>query len=227
MEDYNKLKSTFIANADTEYAKGMSAYMRNKWQYLGLRSPVRKEMQKEFLKKMKRADFETIGTYVDLFWNEPYREFQYTACEILRENVKKIPLDYIANLEQLITTKSWWDSVDSIAPTTLGDYFSKYPSQIQQVIPLWINSDNIWLKRSAILYQLKYKSRTDIEYLLYIINCLKDTNEFFINKAIGWALREYSKTNPDLVYEFVNETQLSSLSEREALKIINKTNRYE
>ncbi|MCV5062626.1 DNA alkylation repair protein, partial [Escherichia coli] len=117
-------------------------------------------------------------------------------------------------------TKSWWDSVDSIVPTFLGDIFLKHPELISAYIPKWIASDNIWLQRAAILFQLKYKQKMDEELLFWIIGQLHSSKEFFIQKAIGWVLREYAKTNPDVVWEYVQNNELAPLSKREAIKHI-------
>jgi len=124
----------------------------------------------------------------------------------------------------MITTKSWWDTVDFIAAKLVGDYFKKYPNQIGKYIQKWINSDNMWLQRTAILFQLKYKNQLDPKLLKYIIQSQLGSNEFFINKAIGWVLREYSKTNPTWVFNFVNtnEKGLSNLSKTEALRLMKK-----
>jgi 3-methyladenine DNA glycosylase AlkD len=140
----------------------------------------------------------------------------------MRLHTKSFPQNFIFDLEFYITEKSWWDSVDSIVPSSLGSYFIKYPEQIEHYIPKWVNSNNIWLQRAAILFQLKYKNKTDVIMLFSIVEQLKGGKEFFVNKAIGWALREYSKTNPLLISDFVLNQKLSNLSQREALKIINK-----
>ena len=133
---------------------------------------------------------------------------------------KHINETHIPFLEELIVTKSWWDSVDSIVPTFLGGIFLKHPELISAYIPKWIASDNIWLQRTAILFQLKYKEKMDEELLFWIIGQLHSSKEFFIQKAIGWVLREYAKTNPDAVWEYVQNNELAPLSKREAIKHI-------
>jgi 3-methyladenine DNA glycosylase AlkD len=122
-------------------------------------------------------------------------------------------------LERLITTKSWWDSVDSIAPL-VGELARKYPELVEENINHWSKHDNYWLRRASILFQLKYKDETN-EALLYdymVKNA--DSKEFFIQKAIGWALREYSKTNPKSVKAFIEGNQLAPLSIREGSKYL-------
>lgn len=225
MSEIEQLVEVFNNYRDDEIATHMSAYMRNLWPFIGLKSPVRNELQKPLISAYKKADFSDISVVIKKLWDLPEREFQYVACDLLRANSKKIPIDYIEDMECLITTKSWWDSVDSIAPSSVGVYFYKFPNQIDLYINRWIDSENIWLNRSAILFQLKYKMQTDTELLKYIIQKLNGSKEFFVNKAIGWSLREYSKVNPEWVSNFLASNQLSKLSEKEALKIIIKTNK--
>ena len=107
-----------------------------------------------------------------------------------------------------------------IAVNLLGSYFKKYPEQIEIYVEKWLKSNNIWLQRSAVLFQLKYKQQLDTELLSYVINNLLGSKEFFINKAIGWILREYGKTNPKWVLEFIDKTTLSNLSRREAVRLL-------
>jgi 3-methyladenine DNA glycosylase AlkD len=121
----------------------------------------------------------------------------------------------------MVAHKSWWDTVDFIAPKLVGEYFKIYPEQRNTYVEKWIASDNIWLQRTSILFQLKYKEEFDTEFLTYVINSLLGSKEFFINKAIGWILRQYSKVNPNWVIEFTNNTQLDKLSYKEATRLIN------
>ena len=125
------------------------------------------------------------------------------------------PIEFI---EFMIVNKPWWDTVDWVASHHAGTYFKMFPHLIREKTGAWMNSENIWLQRSALLFQLKYKRHTDEKLLFDYILKLKDSKEFFIRKAIGWALREYSKTAPESVVHFVETTELSGLSRREALK---------
>ena len=122
----------------------------------------------------------------------------------------------------MITTNSWWDSVDFIAKHILGNYLFQFPDEIEKVVTECSSSENMWLNRSAILFQLGYKNQTDAKRLFDICLQHKSSSEFFIQKAIGWALREYSKANPDEVVSFVAKADLKPLSQKEALKRINK-----
>ena len=122
----------------------------------------------------------------------------------------------------MIITKSWWDTVDRIASRLVGFYFREHKELIEPYTEKWMYYGNMWLQRTALLFQLKYKKETDTDLLFGYIQALAESPEFFIQKAIGWALREYSKTAPKTVKQFVDSTLLAPLSKREALKIINK-----
>jgi 3-methyladenine DNA glycosylase AlkD len=123
-------------------------------------------------------------------------------------------------MEQLITTKSWWDTVDAIAPKAVGKIADKFPEVVPETIDGWATHDYMWLKRAAILFQLKYKQKTDEELLYQYIRQNAASKEFFIQKAIGWALREYSKTNPASVKKFIEGQPLAPLSVREGSKYL-------
>jgi len=152
----------------------------------------------------------------------PEREMQLCAMEILLKHRKQWDNDYFVLFEEMITTKSWWDTVDFIAANLVGDYLSRNKNMIKPSVEVWMQSENIWLQRTAILFQLKYKNKTDVHLLFGLCNQLGSSKEFFIRKAIGWALREYSKTDANAVEQFVAATDLHSFSKREALKWLNR-----
>jgi 3-methyladenine DNA glycosylase AlkD len=151
-------------------------------------------------------------------WALPEREYQYTAIGLLQGCQKKLVPGHVPLLEYLIVNKSWWDTVDGLAAHQVGRLFTAFPHIRDEHIGRWRRSDNIWLRRTAILFQLDYKAQTDEALLFDIIRENLDSKEFFIQKAIGWVLREYSKTNAESVVKFVNHTALPPLSHREALK---------
>jgi 3-methyladenine DNA glycosylase AlkD len=155
-------------------------------------------------------------------WILPQREYQYTASGLLQRFESSLPSGFITTLEYLLVTKAWWDTVDTIAAGTVGVHFKRIPAVQRQYLRRWRRSDNFWLRRSAILFQLHYKSDTDFPLLCDIICENLGSKEFFINKAIGWALRQYSRTDPDAVRRFVAATPLHPLSAREALKWLNQ-----
>ena len=192
--------------------------MKDQFDYLGLPSPIRKELAKSFYAEHGYPTPEELRSVVEKCWHLTYREYKYFAMELMARMKKKAGHDAIFLYEKLITDGSWWDTIDHLAPVLVGYHFQEYPEERGKYLNKWIASDNIWLQRSCILFQLKYKSDTDTRLLSSIIIELKDSKEFFIRKAIGWILREYSKTDPGFVIRFVQNHDLSGLSHREALK---------
>lgn len=209
----------FKNHENKEDALAMKGYMKDNFEFLGIRSPLRKELQKEFLKGIdKKTSIDKV--LVNNLWNQPYREYQYLAIDYLIKKKKQFEKEDIIFIKELIITKSWWDSVDSIAPNLLGEICKKYPELMNECILNWSKDENMWLRRSAILYQLKYKENLDTNILEVVIKDNKEDNEFFIRKAIGWILREYSKTNKKWVSDFIKENKLSNLSIKEASKYL-------
>jgi 3-methyladenine DNA glycosylase AlkD len=152
-------------------------------------------------------------------WSLPEREFQYAATSLLGRLEKQLPANMIKTMEYMIVTKSWWDTVDTISGGTLGVHFQRFPEIREKYLAKWRKSENFWLRRACILFQLNYKSETDFNLLCEIIRENLGSKEFFINKAIGWALRQYARTDPKAVKKFVKETkELNPLSRREAMK---------
>jgi 3-methyladenine DNA glycosylase AlkD len=206
------------AAANAENAAKMSAYIRGQFPFLGLPAPERRKLIREFLKdKSKSApDWE----FVYKCWEQPEREFQYLAMDYLMKVVSLLTADDIPNLRRLAVTKSWWDTVDGI-DVLVGDIALRFP-QVKDTLLSWSACDNIWLRRIAIDCQLRRKEKTDTSLLEQVIVNNFGQTEFFVNKAIGWSLREYSKTNPDWVRGFVerHKDKLAPLSMREASKYI-------
>jgi 3-methyladenine DNA glycosylase AlkD len=211
---------TYYQNANPEKAQAMAAYMKNQFPFLGIQSPGRKEINDRYFKQLKGArsfDWEFVFQSMKM----PEREFTYLATEYIYRFRNLIEPSSFINIERAALIKPWWDSIDSIAPS-VGFLCKKYPILLRDFIEKWIYADNIWLKRISIIFQLKYKNETNLEILSQSILENKNSNEFFVNKAIGWALREYSKSDPKWVLDFVKHNSLSKLSENEALKWINR-----
>ncbi|GIH05101.1 hypothetical protein Rhe02_31680 [Rhizocola hellebori] len=203
--------------ADPQRAVSMSAYMRDQFPFLGIPSPqVRQLIRETPLAKPTEAQLREVA--LDL-WQLPEREFQYVACVHLRRYVKVCGPGFIDVARQLIVTKPWWDTVDTLASHTVGPLVRAHP-ELVATMDSWIDDENMWLARTALIHQLGYKSATDSVRLFGYCQRRADHPDFFIRKAIGWSLREYAKTNPEAVRAFVhaNEGTLSGLSEREALK---------
>lgn len=216
---YEEVIEEFYNNRDENQAKIMAAYMKNKFPFLGLKKPVRSRLQGTLLKECKKQ--KSINwDFVKRCYSLPEREFQYLAIDYMNTLKKYTLASDIDIIEELILGKSWWDTVDMLAGTIIGELCSKNADLISDYILKWADSDNIWLIRCSILFQLKYKEKTDKELLKEVILKNSDSSEFFINKAIGWILREYSKTNKTWVKEFIENNKLSPLSVREGSKYL-------
>ena len=214
-----ELENAFQENSDSENAFAMAKYMRNKFAFFGIKTTERRKLFKEIWKEHKIEVTANPRALALLLFEKKQREFHYCAIEILIKELKGkyLPED-IGLIRKLITTNSWWDSVDTISKYILGQYLVEFPECTTSTISEFTNSDNIWLNRSAILFQLGYKEKTDFDLLKKICLQHHGSSEFFIQKAIGWALREYAKTNPKAVKEFVAVNNLKALSRKEALK---------
>lgn len=221
MEDFIiTLTKELQKNANLKIAAEQKAYMRGQFEYYGIKTPRRRVIQKPFLVREFLPQKEVAIQIVKLLWIKPQRDYQYIAQELLFKYSKQIEPDDISVFEFMVENKSWWDTIDFIAPKLIAAYFMKYPEKRKYFVDKWLNSNNMWLQRSALLFQLKYKEKLDTELLSYTIENLRDSKEFFINKAIGWVLRDYSRINPKWVLAYVNATQLSKLSRKEALRLI-------
>jgi 3-methyladenine DNA glycosylase AlkD len=214
------LKIAFEQHINTNIALEQKAYMRNQFEFYGLKAAERREIQKPFFNKQFLPDKSELNIIVKILWEKPQRDYQYFSQELTFKYVKQLEQKDIKLFEYMVTHKSWWDTIDFIAAKLMAAYFKTFPEQKVKYVQKWLKSNNMWLQRSALLFQLKYKKELDTELLSFSINALLGSKEFFINKAIGWILREYSKTNPKWVLEFVNKTALNSLSKKEALRLI-------
>ena len=215
------LKSLFEANANPIDAAPMKKYMRDQFEYLGLKTPIRAALQKEFIKEHGLPPIKELDAISRDLWNLPQREFQYTATSLIDKMEKQLEADFIVTVEYLITHKSWWDTVDLLAGHTVGAMFKRFPKVKAKYLKKWRKSDDFWLRRTTLLFQLGYKKETDFDLLCELIHENLGSNEFFINKAIGWSLRQYAWTDPTTVKKFVKATkELHPLSRREALKNI-------
>lgn len=208
---------TLLQNAaNPDKAVEMAAYMKKRFDFLGIPTPLRRKLCKPLFKEMKpqAPDWD----FVEACWESPYREMQYVATDYLNALVEQLTPQDLSRIELLITRKSWRDTVDAL-DKVIGGIFLNFPEIRAQLIH-WSQHDNIWLRRVAIDCQLSLKRQTDQTLLSEVIQNNFGQSEFFINKAIGWALREYGKTNPDWVKNFVQQhrEKMAPLSVREALK---------
>ena len=205
-----------VANPDDAVA--MKAYMKNKFEFLGVKTLARRKLAKAFFKQ--QTDFVIDWNFINEAWNNPYRELQYAALDYLEIRKKLLTPSDLPRLKKLAQTKSWWDTIDFL-DRLVGSIITRFP-ETKETILAWSCDEDIWLRRLAIDHQLLRKEKTDMELLEKILVNNLGRTEFFINKAIGWALRDYSKTNPDWVRDFIERyrAEMAALSIREGSKYL-------
>jgi 3-methyladenine DNA glycosylase AlkD len=213
------------AAADPAKASGMQAYMKSAMPYLGVQTPVLRKTIRPLFRVHPLETFPEWSATILEFWRSArYREERYTAIELAAfpryrpfRTLEAVPM-----YEEMIVSGAWWDYVDAIATRQLGEILRYQTAPMATLLRAWAVSENIWKRRSAILAQLGFKRETDLDLLFACIRPSLGSPEFFLRKGIGWALREYAKTDPDAVIHYVrrHEKQLSALSKREALRIV-------
>ncbi len=219
MDKYLEIKKVFESKQNKDNAVAMSKYMRNMFDFYGFPTPKRKEIYKNFIKndkKLKIIDWD----FLDTCYEDTHREFQYLVCDYLLSMKQYLSYDDIPKVKKYIVNKSWWDTTDILCKV-IGDIGLR-DLRVKDLMLEWSDNENIWIKRTAIEHQLNLKDKTDNELLeKIIVNCF-GTAEFFVNKAIGWALREYSKTDSNWVKNFIikYKNQMNDLSIKEASKYI-------
>jgi len=217
------LLSNYQARRDPARAVQMKKYMKDQFEFYGIGTPARRTMMSAHIKEYGLPDWSYIEDISRNLWEMDERECQFTLLDLLNRMKKNLSPRDLPLLEYLIITKSWWDTVDGLAAWMVGELFKRHPELIDPTTSKWMKTGNIWLQRSCLLFQLKYKKDTDLDLLFGFIGTLSGHKSFWIRKAIGWTLREYSKTDPQTVQEYVNKhPELSGLSKREALKVINR-----
>ncbi|MFW5469034.1 DNA alkylation repair protein [Knoellia sp. CPCC 206435] len=212
------------SEADPVRAVGQQGYMKSTMPFLGLTSPVRRALVRPLLadparRLTSRGEWESA---VRRLWDEAqFREERYAALDLLRHRTYRSwhDPDVMPLVEHLVVTGAWWDVVDEVS-SVVGDVLLVDPEGEGLRMRAWAESDNLWLRRSAILSQLRHEERTDLALLADVIEPNLDDHEFFVRKAIGWALRQHARTDPVWVREFVDRHthRISGLSRREALK---------
>ncbi len=202
------LQFHFEHNRNELQAEPMRKYMKNLFPFLGIKKPERNKILKQFYLQTGILREEFNQEFVIKLWERAEREYQYAALDYIEKSLKKLSKENLSLIEYLITTKSWWDTVDMLASKPVGIIAKGHPEVITETIDGWAYGDQLWLRRSAILFQLKYKHQTNEELLYRYIEQNADSKEFFIQKVIGWVLREYSKTNPASVKDFIETHSL-------------------
>jgi 3-methyladenine DNA glycosylase AlkD len=228
-----RLQRVYAAARDPDRAASMTAYMRDQFPFLGIPAPRQRVLARQVLAGLGRPAEADLREVALGCWALPEREYQYFACDWLRRHARVCTADaacrnrpksalsagFIEVARRLIVTKPWWDTVDTLAANLVGPLVAGHP-QLLSTMDVWSTGDDLWLIRTAILHQLRYKASTDPDRLFRYCTGQASHPDFFIRKAIGWALREYAKTDPDAVRAYVraNQARLSALSVSEALK---------
>jgi 3-methyladenine DNA glycosylase AlkD len=211
-----ELEEAMRFHGDTANAIPMARYMLDQFAFLGIKQPLRKELSSEFLYAAKQLEGNEIIAICDHLWKLPEREFQYIALELLYACRKIWDEQFLQFFTAIVKRKAWWDTIDFIASKLFGVYY--FETQKPAQMKAWCRSTDFWENRVAILFQLNYKEKTDAEFLFSAIEKLKSKKEFFIQKAIGWSLRQYFRTNPAAVKAFISSAAIEGLAKREALK---------
>lgn len=212
------LHATFKRNADAEQAVAMRAYMKDHFPFFGIMATERRELVKEHVGLHGAPAIDELPAIARSAFALPERELHQVAVDLLMKNAKKLGPEHLPLLEDVITTKSWWDSVDALAVHVVGVILRKHPKEIAKWNKRWISSEDLWLNRTAIIFQLQWRKDTDQGLLFANIERHASHKDFFIRKAIGWALRALAETDPVAVKAFVAAHALSPLSVREALR---------
>ena len=213
------LKKNFEKRANEDNAIQMAKYLRNQFVFYGLKSPARRDAYHQILKdekKKKQIDWDLL----DQAWNDKHRDMQYFVCDYLLAMEKYVSYDDLFKIEHYVRTKQWWDTIDSLMK--LYGYVGLKDQRVDQLMLDWSKDPDKWVRRVAIEHQLLRKDRINTALLSQILENNLESDEFFINKAIGWALRDYSKTNPEWVSDFIDENynHLAKLSITEGSKYL-------
>lgn len=199
-------------------AAAMQRYMKDIAPFIGIKTPQRRALLKQHIARYGPPPIADLPAICHSAFAQNEREWHYSAVDLLVRLVKKLGPEHLPLVEGLILTKSWWDTVDALAANVAGVILKRHQRVIPRWNGRWVKSDDLWLNRTSILYQLKWKADTDRDMLFANIDKHAKHPDFFIRKAIGWALREFAKTDPDAVRDFVRSRALSPLSVREAMK---------
>ncbi|MCB0286973.1 MAG: DNA alkylation repair protein [Calditrichaeota bacterium] len=217
------LRSEMMARRDMVRAEPMAAYMKNIQPFLGIASPVREDIIKSARKVYAIESRDIYRDIIFELWNGEFREEKYMALEVAQRYKSYLNADSFDIYEKLVYDADWWDTLDWLAGKIVGPIVQKH-REFEENLIQWRIAENLWTRRAALLTHLKHKKHTNIKLLSETIELLAPETDFFIRKAIGWVLREYSKTDSQWVINFVksHEKTLSNLSKREALKVVER-----
>ena len=216
------VQTRFEDMADPEKAIPMASYMKTEMPFYGIQKSDRVHVNRELKKKYPPKNRRQYHFVIRALWKLPHREEKYTAIEYAKQSDEYISMESLSLFELMIRQGRWWDLVDDIAIKLVGRILYKDRLKMKPVLDRWVLDEEMWIRRSALISQILHKDQTDEDQLFRYCQKLMDEKEFFIRKAIGWALRDYSKTNEDSVRKFLskNREQLSGLSFREASKYV-------
>lgn len=217
---FELIQQALLSVQDLDKKEGMEAYMRNQFPFLGVQATPRRKVINPLFKGIQKQPIN--WELIHQLWQADEREYQYVALDILKKQSKQLTYEDIPTLKKLAQTKSWWDTID-VLDRLIGN-IGLTDSRVDDLMITWSEDDDFWLRRISIDHQIGRKEKTNIQLLETIIINNLNSSEFFINKAIGWSLREYSKIDPEYVKKFItlHDKQMARLSIREALKRINK-----
>nr|WP_296266139.1 DNA alkylation repair protein [uncultured Merdimonas sp.] len=219
MSKYTQIKARFEENQNPENAVKMAKYMKNLFPFYGIPTPQRKKLYRDFLKEEKKKGAVDWG-FLDQCYADEHRECQYLVFDYLASMQKFLTYDDIPKIWKYIKEKQWWDSIDCL-DRIVGE-IGLSDSRVDELMLQWSLDEDLWVRRLAIDHQLLRKEKTNRELLGQIIVNNLGSKEFFINKAIGWSLRDYSKTDPEWVKDFIDQykDRMDKLSIREGSKYL-------
>lgn len=218
MDLVDQIKTTFAQARDPRNALAMRRYMRNRFEFLGLKRPQYRDIiRRLFAAHLRELEPAEITAVVRDLWAQPEREFQYVAIDLLARMTHRLPASALETIDKLLRHKAWWDSVDPLSSPLTAGLLQRY-SELWTKIDEWALDKDFWVRRAAILVQRTYGEKTDVVRLSAYVRANVDDPEFFIQKAIGWALRSYAKTEEQSVRRLLAEIDLSPLAVREATR---------
>lgn len=214
-----RLTLLYPTAADPVRARSAAAYMKHVAPFLGIPTPRRRALSRTVLESTARPREADCAAIALRCWALPEREYHYFAADYLRRHIAHCSSGFVPVLRHLVTTEPWWDTVDTLAAHVAGPLVVAGP-ELRRTMDEWIEDDDLWIVRTALLHQLRYKEATDAQRLFAYCLRRADHPDFFIRKAIGWCLREYAKTDPQAVRDFVDDARdrLAPLSVREATR---------
>ncbi|SLM85929.1 MULTISPECIES: DNA alkylation repair protein [Vagococcus] len=213
------MMTKFILEGTIENKLPMEKYMRNRYSFVGVKAPIRREQSKEIIQKSKEVSLDQLFTWIEELYSRHEREYQNVAIDMCEANIKRLSWNELEKYSQFISKKAWWDTVDAWRKI-YGLYIKKNPKEKEKVFDFFFGHEDFWMRRVAITLQLMEKGQTDLDLLTKAIMFDLTTDEFFIQKAIGWSLRQYGKINEKWVVTFTEEVELTPFAKKEALKLI-------